>query len=594
MKKNISFLVVPGIARAALAALTVLTVLVAGCSTVKVEKQKELRELFVEDKYDQAFQTVAELIPGSEERSKLLYFLERGMILHSQGKYFSSNAHLEIANEISQQLFTKSISKAALSGVANDTYDNYYGAFYERSLIHFYLALNNFLIYQSGEIEEHIPVVNPVGEKANKSIPKKILNANEKREYLSRARAQILAWDSLLSSWKEARQGKSVFKNDMLAKVFGAFIHESFQTPTDQQIATQLFKDAKDLLLKNYNAYATFNRKSVKFKKDFEEFANMDLEKVKSEYILATDFQNELQSFLDNKNNNANANVAVILQMGMIPEKVAKKYNFGLEGVVNNIEDPGSRSAAMAIGSTVLGFFAANVLGLIPDRNSDWAAPGAAIGVQVGKIAVSYAGFSFELPKVQNTPTSKMSCVEFYDKLSGAVMKEAPLAILDPLGDIAEEAIEEDSGMRYFKTGMRVGAKHLTAILASYGTYKLMVDKSGRGSGVGEFLAKNAAVLQYVALSKGIEATEKADVRYWTTLPKDIRMARVSLPKGTYGVRVKVGEGKICDLAPKGKDYNIVGPSALSKTNVNYYQLGDVTVKNDGEFKVVNLRIKKL
>ncbi|MBF0300354.1 MAG: hypothetical protein HQK51_16665 [Oligoflexia bacterium] len=574
--------------------------LTASCSSVDTKKQKQLRELFFDSKYEEANKTVAELIPLSEERSKLLYFLEKGLILHAQGKYFSSNAHFNAANDISQRLFTKSISKSAQSMLTNDTYDNYYGAFYERSLIHFYLTLNNFLIYQNGEIEEHLYeeeappslVANtstPKGE-LSKVIPKKILSAKEKREYLNRARAQILAWDSLLSSWRDGREGKSVFKNDMLAKVFGSFVHESYQTPSDLQIANQLLKDAKDLMLKNYNAYPTFNRNFVKFKKDFDALPSMDVEKVRSDYVLATDFQKELVDFLEQNisktKESKEATVAIILQLGMIPEKISKKYNFGLEGAVGGIEDPEKRKMAMSIGSTALGYFAANILGLVP-KDGDWLSPGATIGVEVGKLAATHIGFSFELPKVINTPTNKRACVEIYDKSKGTIVKTSTLPILNPLGDIAEEAVDEDSAIRYVKTGVRMGSKHLLAILSAYGTYKMISSKSSS-----DFIARNAAVLQYIALSKGIALTERADVRYWITLPKDIRMTKISLAKGCYGVRVKIADGQLpCDLNSVNTNINTSNKIA----GVNYYQFEDINIASGvDEFKVINLRIKKL
>jgi hypothetical protein len=54
-------------------------------------------------------------------------------------------------------------------------------------------------------------------------------------------------------------------------------------------------------------------------------------------------------------------------------------------------------------------------------------------------------------------------------------------------------------------------------------------------------------------IAKAIEKSERADTRYWSTLPQDLRIASFNLPSGTYdfslvadvaGTKRKIGLGK--------------------------------------------------
>lgn len=588
------------------------------CASGVRENQKKLREMVSSGRYEDGIKIVNDLVPLKQERSRLLHYMEKGLLYHLSGNYFVSAQYLQTADNISRDLYTKSLSSSALTTVANETVNVFYGEVYERSIIHFYLVLDYYLLSQYGKVAAHtkgdaFPMLT--GSAAEEVIPEKSLSENERMEYLAKARAELLAWDSLLNTWRDERRGKSVFKDDMLAKVLGGLVHEAFGRFNDDQIALQLYKDAKELLFRNYNSYHTFNLKSENFKKDFDRLPNLDPDSVKSEYVTPTISQQELTNFLDYKillltqkirpedwnqvvriqrpkeeiikqvqsmksgqrADKADKAVSFVLQVGLIAEKVGDKYNIGFEGLLNNIDDPKTKSAVAAVGVPVLSFFMANVLGLTPSRGN-FSLPEAVVGLEISKLAVTNVGFEFELPKIQN-PTAKSSIqfrsvIEIFKK-SGELVQSVPLALVTPLSDIAEEAVAEGSALRYLKTGVRVGLKHLTAILAAYATYKALEPNS-------KFFAKSAAVIEYIGASKAIAATEKADVRYWATLPNEIRIAQTFLPPGEYEVKLRmdtINSGSNSSSGTSGKD------------KVDYYQLGFITVAANQSSQFFNYRI---
>jgi hypothetical protein len=65
------------------------------------------------------------------EKDRLVYFVDAGLAYHYAGRYDTSNARLHEAENSAEELFTKSISKAALSLVLNDNALDYAGEDYE-------------------------------------------------------------------------------------------------------------------------------------------------------------------------------------------------------------------------------------------------------------------------------------------------------------------------------------------------------------------------------------------------------------------------------------------------------------------------------
>lgn len=382
---------------------------------------------------------------------------------------------------------------------------------YERSLIHFYLSLNSILAYQK----------------------------TKKRDDLFRARAEVLAWDSFLASVKEDRLGKSVYKNDLLLKLYGAKIHEIINTREDKQIALQLYKDASDVLLENYNTYPSFNLQYKDFKRDFDALSKMPMDEVKKKYISQTDLQKNLQEYistniekLSKKESKRPAKeiktpVTLIVEKGMIAEKVADKSYYGLDFLA---KEP------------IISLFVADVLGLLPSPNS-YNPGGAFLGIVTANVALRTVGVGFELPKILNDTPVKNQILNVLDK-DNKVIFSKPISLVNPVGDIAEEAIYESSGWTYTRVGFRLAAKHATAIAASFATYKAL----GGGGRNESFLAKNAALLQYAGASKVIEESEKADTREWTTLPNEIRLVDLDLVPGNYQLELLINSSEKMDL----------------------------------------------
>tara|TARA_Y100000780_G_scaffold232553_1_gene265924 strand:+ start:24868 stop:26487 length:1620 start_codon:yes stop_codon:yes gene_type:complete len=496
----------------------IIGILVTGCATGNRKDTQALRSLLrLKD-----FKKAKELVDGKkfidEENSKLLQLLERATVYHLNGHYYQSLKAFDEAKEVSDKLFTVSISKKIQSAVSNDNSDNYYGEKYERSMIRFYLSLNHFLLYMTGEYEEHSIkeyVVKKTNNKKKKEekiaevkvIPAKKLSAKERRFHLMGARSVLLEWNSLLDNYKSTTGGVVTYKDDLLAKVFGAFIHEQFRTRNDDRIALDLYKEAKNVLLKNFNILETYNEKAEKFKKDFDKLYKLPLKKVKDEYIKRTAYSKHLLTYLNEKikelKRRKKDNVLILIEDDLITEKKETKINIPLPVATVSVVAGGKLSFSAFVGHM--------------------------LSISTGRPLNIY----FEVPEIPYEPIQNHYTVMVKDK-SGKVVKEEKAAIVNPLGDLAHLTLDEKKSSIYAKTGARVATKHVAALVAAYAIYKSQAKKS-------EFFGLAAATLSYSAANAGIQASEKADLRFWSSLPFNYQISSMKLDQGDYDLFIKTG-----------------------------------------------------
>jgi len=128
-------------------------VFLAGCGSMATRKDfyEPITARIRSGAYDSAAVGIKEARESGKygEKDRVVYYVDAGLAYHYAGQYDSSNARLHEAENAAEELFTRSISRAALSLVLNDNALDYAGEDYEvlyTNLIKAlnYLALNNF------------------------------------------------------------------------------------------------------------------------------------------------------------------------------------------------------------------------------------------------------------------------------------------------------------------------------------------------------------------------------------------------------------------------------------------------------------------
>jgi hypothetical protein len=511
------------------------------CASRMKDQMKEYRDAYAQGDLEKAAKTLESSVLKEDTKSVLLWHLEKGTLSLAQGIEDEAIIHFQTSLELIDQLYTTKITSKAASLLINDASDDFYGASYERSYAHYFLAKSLYSRYQK----------------------------TKNKLDLQGARATILAWDSYFTQLQRSAPSKTLYQTDLMLKIFGGQVHEASGIRNDNQIALQLYKDALKILSTQGGIFTIFNEKSLDYIKSFEKEGKAPPEKL----YASTPALNDLKDFLhfkilsltkemrnaefktvakslnvkpeiEKKASLGSGNVVLVLEEGLIPKKVGKPFNFGIKGAMNAVDNKGAKTFIATAGTEAVTLFAMNKLGMFPTKTAN---PGSFLFAHdVTRLAVQEAAVEFELPMIESVPLVQR--LEFFildDK--GVVIQRGPLPIVSDNGDIARVVLEEDVVSRYVKTGTRVAIRHLVAIVGAMKVYQSL--KKGNDDG-GDFLAKTAAMATYVGAAKGIAMLEKADTRHWTTLPQALRMTEVKLPVGNFKLAIARYDGELAPQAP--------------------------------------------
>ena len=479
--------------------LTLILLGLIGCASTKHRVIQSYRDHLQSKKWKKAFQLVKNHKLGGPQKSQLIQWLELGMIQHLRGEYFQSQKHWDQARELSNELFTISLSKKLMKTVGSDSLDDFYGELYERSMLHFYSALNHYLLYQQGYYESY--------QEGDQTFPQKILSLKKRRQHLQAARAMIVKWNAKIQEWRNEQAGQVVYKDDLTAKTFGAFIHEQIGSRTDQKIAQLLYKDAQRVLFQNYNAYPTFNVYHKKFKKDFKKLSQLSKKEVSKSYISETRRAKDLKAYLEKREKSLaqgkQPNVTIVIQHGLVASKRPQTHRFPL--------DFASRIKTILTGQMSMVDFTIQVLGLASEG---------------GIPAVE-----FELPHISTKEVNTDFSVQLFKE--GKQIASHPIWAINPLSDIARETLEEQALATRLRRGTRLAFKHMVAITSAYGAYTVAI-KERTPKPIAQLMATGL----YLAANRGIASSEKADLRFWYSLPHTLSMVSFSLPPGSYQLKL--------------------------------------------------------
>lgn len=523
------------------------------------DQMKEYRNAFKAQDFEAASKLLEKSELKKDKKSVLLWHMEKGTLALAQKDESTAISHFQRSLDLIDELYTTKLSSKAASLFINDASDQFYGASYERSYAHYYLA---------------------------KAYYGRYLKTKAKLD-LQGARGTILAWDTYFTDLQRSASSKTLYNTDLMLKVFGGEIHEVSEIRNDLQIALQLYKDALKILEVQGGIFTLFNQKSLDYIKSYKS----DGEIPKGNLYVSTPAQHDLRDFLHykilsltkeirgsdyalqvkalkpsdavtKKIAQGEGNAVIVVEEGFIPQKVGKSFNFGIKGAINAVDNKGAKTFIATVGTEFVTAFAMNKLGMVPKNASG--AGSFIFAHDVTRLAVQEAAIEFELPMIEEVPLVQRLEVFILNE-KGVIVHHEPFPVVSENGDIARVVLEEDVVARYVKTGTRIAIKHIAAIVAAMKVYKSL-DQGGQG---GDFLAKTAAMATYVGASKGIAMYEKADTRHWTTLPQALRMTELKLVPGNYQVAIANYSGEKAPEAPS----KVLGSISVNQSGKSIHHL---------------------
>lgn len=123
-------------------AVVFLALSLAACGGPSGAMRKEVNGLIASRDFAGASARIEKEKEGSYgKKNQVLYYLDLGAVQHDGGKYKESDQSFEKAETRMEELFTKSVSKAAGTLLINDNTTEYAGERFERALVNVYRSL---------------------------------------------------------------------------------------------------------------------------------------------------------------------------------------------------------------------------------------------------------------------------------------------------------------------------------------------------------------------------------------------------------------------------------------------------------------------
>lgn len=162
-----------------------------------------------------------------QKKERVLYYLDLGTLHHYNGDYDKSNELLTEAENAIEELYTKSVSKAAASLLLNDNALDYSGEDYEDIYINIFKALNYL---ELEKFDEAFVEIRRINQKLNLLEDKygKLTDAYSKSE----------------NAKTEVKRVRSQFHNSILARYLSMLIYAAEGKFDDAKIDLRSIEDA--------------------------------------------------------------------------------------------------------------------------------------------------------------------------------------------------------------------------------------------------------------------------------------------------------------------------------------------------------------
>lgn len=128
-----------------------IVMLLTGCAGSYHDTMYSVHQAVQAGDYERADALLSKKKDFAEDKDRLLYFLDKGLIAHLTGAYRESNWFFEQASQRIEELDAISVTETAARWIVSDLSQSYGGEDFERVLVHYYMALNYLML---GEFEE--------------------------------------------------------------------------------------------------------------------------------------------------------------------------------------------------------------------------------------------------------------------------------------------------------------------------------------------------------------------------------------------------------------------------------------------------------
>lgn len=219
-------------------ALLLGTLVLAGCATYSdsfgvIERNLSTRQ------YDAALQDIEK--QSGSRTGRVLYLLDKGMVLRMKRDFAGSNQALEGAKAEMERLYATSVSENALSFVVNDATVSYSGDDYEQVLVHLFMALNYLELGRPGDARVEALQVDIKLREIGEKIPENKFTEDALSRYLTGLVYEELGeWSDAMIAYRKAYEAYKKYQANYGVPVPDMLKHDLLRLAQRQGLADEV------------------------------------------------------------------------------------------------------------------------------------------------------------------------------------------------------------------------------------------------------------------------------------------------------------------------------------------------------------------
>ncbi|NDF13708.1 hypothetical protein EB061_00055 [bacterium] len=435
-----------------------------------------------------------------DEQGRLQQYLSLASVSFAQGLYEKAVFYLERSRELALELRSDRGFEFSSSEYKSNPI--------EFSRIHFLLVLSRLLLADSGQTPSWgVPELRLAAGRVlipMQAFPARVYNPREIEELRTKARADLLAWDSHLVQLRRSFDGSPLYQSDPMARILASFVHGKSPLPRERRTAELLAEQAAREVEELKSEIPSFQREERELSGLISQLAARAKKK-------ATGPDESL----------------FVLDSGVVPKYRARKVVLGLSTLFRGVEDPVLRVQLEQIGLRVLLQFAPE-FGLLAFGG---AIAGAATAsgedqpVYISDAVDESFGFEMRFPEMVEPEEQLSASLELKGEDGHEWSGAAP--VLSPLQEILARETRERGRKEWKEKALKVGLEYLVILIPAVIAYRQAVMD-------GDWLKKLAILAGFFIAKKGIDRLNAPDLRSWALMPSRVAAACFRLPPGKY------------------------------------------------------------
>jgi hypothetical protein len=506
---------------------------IIGCATDDAARLKAGRELFSKGEFDRAESELYSSEVLERKESRLQHFLWLASLGVNQGSFEKALYYSNRARELALNLRS---DRGGFEWLSSEYKSNPI----EYSYLHYFLLISNLILAETGKTASwsipELKLKNGTILVPAQSFPARTYSPREIAEFRTRARAELRAWDQFLVVLKRTYPDMPFYKEDILARFIGSFVHGGSSTREERRTGELLGAQGIQIL-SSLTGVASVDEHQAELQALFK----------------------RLMERADSRASEKDTTRLVLIESGVMPELKVKRVVVGLSTIFERIEDPHLRLELERLGLQVL-FQLAPEFGMIAFSGAVAGAVGSGSDDPPkslsGAIDRSF-GFEVSFPTLDLPKTSR----ELSIILTAADGKklEHSLQPIGPIGEILMRELKQRTDQEWSAKAVKIGLQYLAILVPAVAAYRDAMNEN-------DLFKKLAILAGFYIAKKAIDRANSPDLRSWSLLPELISGTVLKIPSDTYGVEILMRQGEREKKVPLGEwKFDADGPFLLHR-----------------------------